>query len=74
MPDDDEFERLNGELRAARTAVQDHLSTAVRVWRNAPPAAPQVPITEAWLDEHEALKEKVDDLERQVVERLRDRY
>lgn len=74
MPDDEILERLTGEHRAARTAVQDHLSTAVRVWRNSPPATPQVPITEAWLDEHEALKGKVEDLERQVVERLRGRY
>lgn len=73
MPDDDQFEHLNDELRAARAAVQDHLGTAVRAWRNAPPADPQVSITEAWLNDHEDLRERVEDLERQVIERLRGR-
>lgn len=73
MPDDTEFERLNDELRGAREAVQDHLGTAVRAWRNAPPAEPQVPITEAWLNEHEDLKERAEDFERQVVEHLKGR-
>jgi len=73
MPDDQEFERLNDELRAAREAVQAHLATAVRVWRNAPPSDTQVAITEAWLDEHETLKERAEDLERLLVERLKGR-
>jgi len=47
MSDDNELERLNDELRAARVVVQDHLGSAVRAWRGAPPAGPQVPITEA---------------------------
>lgn len=73
MPDDEELERRSDELRAARQAVQDHLSTAVRVWRNDPSPEPLAPITEAWLDEHEALKERVEDLERLVIERMRGR-
>jgi hypothetical protein len=73
MPEDESLERVNDELRAARQAVQDHLSTAVRAWRNLPPTEPLVAITSSWLDEHEALKERVEDLERQVTDVLQGR-
>jgi len=71
MLSDKEFERLNNELRTARATVQDHLGTAVRAWRNTPPSNAQIPITEAWLTEHEELKDRAEDLERQVVAHLK---
>jgi hypothetical protein len=73
MPHDPDFDRLSDELSSARAAVQAHLSTAMRAWRNLPPSEVQVAITSDWVDEHERLKERVEELEARITDRLKGR-